>query len=235
MRKILLLISILLSTCSLSAQQLEGTYINGSDSIAFVNDKVTFRITGFAGLSVAQVGEGSHEMVDNFLLVHTDDYSGLKSAYQALEGSRKDTCVVKVVGIQNYPLQTVLVESRNKSKKLIRSKVTDSEGKIYFTDNEKIVFITVSAMGYNALSFKYEPGKDFLAKLAENDIIEQRTVVFKMDIIDDETISLLLLTDDFETGKNRSNELKKMEKRARKSNLLDKRFKKVYVPYQRKI
>src|SRR5690348_17907907 len=58
--------------------------------------------------------------------------------------------------------------------------------------------------------------KDFLAKLAENDIIEQRTVVFKMDIIDDETISLLLLTDDFETGKNRSKERNNMEHRARK-------------------
>ncbi len=235
MKKILLLVSILLSTCSLAAQQLEGTYTNGSDSIAFTSDKAIFRLTGFAGLSVAQVGEGNYEVADQFLLIHTDDYSGLKSSYQSVEGSRKDSCVVKVVGLHNYPLPTVLVESRTRSNKLIRSKVTDTEGKIYFTDNEKIEFIAVSAMGYNAISFDFEPGKDFLVRLVENEIIEQRTVVFKIAIIDDETISLLLLGDDFEADKNRGNELKKLDKKARKSNLLDKRFKKVYVPYERKM
>lgn len=235
MKKLLLLASILLSVCSLFAQQLEGTFKNELDSLAFTNDKATFRLTGFAGLSVAQVGEGRYELADSFLLIHTTDYSGLKSSSQTLEGSRKDTCVVKVVGSYNYPIPTILVESRNKSNKLVEGKVTDSEGKIYLSVNDKMTSIAVSAMGYNAIAFDYTPDKDYLVRLAENEIIEQRTVVFTIDLIDDETISLLLLTDDFDAGKNRGNELKKLEKKARKSNLLDKRLKKVYVPYERKI
>jgi hypothetical protein len=235
MKKNLLLVTILLSACSLFGQQLEGTFKNGLDSLAFTNDKATFRITGFAGLSVAQVGEGSYELTDNFLFIHTTDYSGFKSSSQALEGSRKDTCVVKVVGSYNYPIPTILAESRNRTNKLIEGKVTDSEGKIYFTMNDKMTSIAVSAMGYNSIAFDYSPGKDYLVRLAENDIIEQRTVVFRIDIIDDETISLLLLTDDFDAGKNRDNELQKLEKKARKRNLLDKRLKKVYVPYERKL
>lgn len=235
MKKILLLGSILLSACSLFAQQLEGTYKNGLDSIAFSNNKVLFRITGFAGLTVAQVGEGSYEMMDNYLLIDTDDYSGFKSSSQAMEGTRKDTCIVKVVGMHNYPIQTVLAESKNKSNNLIQGKVTNSEGKIFFTEIDKMALITVSAMGYNTISFEYEPGNDYLIKLAENEIIEQRTVVFKVNFIDDETISLLLLADDFKGGKDSSKELKKLDKKARKNNLLDKRLKKVYTPYERKM
>ncbi|NLY23781.1 MAG: hypothetical protein GX042_02045 [Bacteroidales bacterium] len=235
MKKHFLLATILLSACSLFAQQPEGTYKNGLDSLAFTNGKATFRLTGFAGLSVAQVGEGSYELTDQFLLIHTTDYSGFKSSSQALEGSRKDTCVVKVVGMHNYPIQTILVEAKNKSDKMVEAKVTDSEGKIYLTMDDKMTSLAVSSLGYNAIAFDYTPGKDYLVRLAENDVIEARTVVFSIDFIDDETISLLLLTDDFDTSKNKVKELQKLEKKARKSKLLDKRLKKVYVPYERKL
>jgi len=235
MKKKLLLATILFSACSLFAQEMEGTFKNGLDSLAFTNGKAIFRLTGFAGLSVAQVGEGSYEMEENFMLIHTTDYSGFKTTTQPLEGSRKDTCVVKVVGRHNYPIQTILVEAKNRSGKLVEAKVTDSEGKIYLKVNEKMTSIAISAMGYNAISFDYTPGKDYLVRLAENEIIEESTVVLKTELIDDETISLLLLSDDFDAGKNRSNELKKLEKKALKSNLLGKRLKKVYVPYERKI
>jgi len=235
MKKILLLAVIILSGASLFAQQLEGTYKNGVDSIVFSGNQVTFRITGFAGLSVAQVAEGSYEQASDFLIIGTTDYSGSRSSFEALEGSRKDSCVVKVIGMQNYPVQSVLVESRSNSHKLIEGKVTGSDGKIYLKETEKMGVISVSAMGYNAIEFGYTPGKDFLVRLAENDIIENRTVVFSIKIIDEETISLLLLTDDFDAGNNRDKELQKLEKKARKSNLLDKRLKKVYVPYERSI
>ncbi len=233
MKKILLLAVILLSGTSLLAQQWEGSYKNGLDSIVFSGNQVTFRITGFAGLSVAQVGEGHYEQAGDYLIIETTDYSGSRSSFEALDGSRKDSCVVKVVGMQNYPVQSVLVESRNNAHKLIEGKVTGSDGKIYLKETKKIGFIAVSAMGYNAIEFGYIPGKDFLVRLAENEIIENRTVVFRTKTIDDETMSLLLLTDDFDEGSNREKELQKLEKKARKSNLLDKRLKKVYVPYER--
>lgn len=233
MKKILLLAVILLSGASLSAQQWEGTYKSGSDSIVFSGNQVTFRITGFAGLSVAQVGEGSYVQYGDFLIIETTEYSGPRSTFQALEGSRKDSCVVKVVDRQNYPVQSVLVESRGNAHKLIEGKVTDSDGKIYLKETEKVGFIAVSAMGFNGIEFGYIPGKDFLVRLAENEIIENRTVVFRTKTIDDETMSLVLLTDEFNEGGNREKELQKLEKKARKSNRIDKRLKKVYVPYER--
>jgi len=235
MKKYLLLTCNLLLTVALFAQQPDATYKNGLDSLAFIDGKATFRITGFAGLSTAQVGEGSFEQINNFLLIETSDYSGPKSVYQTVEGSRKDSCTVKVVGTHNYPLQNILAEACTTSGKVLEGKVSGNDGEIYFRNNDKMGKIAVSAMGYDAISVDYTPGKDYLITLAENEIIENSTVVFSVRTVDDETISLLLLTDDFKEGKNRLADLQKLEKKTRKRNLLEKRLKKVYVPYVRKM
>ncbi len=200
---------------SLFAQQLEGTFKNGLDSLTFDGENIVFRISGFGGLSSAQVGEGSYEYNDDYLFIHTRDFSGgERSVFQELEGSRTDTCVVKVVSLYNYPIENILVESLNKSDKNIEAKVTGDDGKIILTQNNKISSIAASSIGYNSISFNYTQGKDYLVRLAEHEIVENRTVIFKIQPIDDETISVLLLTDNFDEGKNRDKELKKLEKKS---------------------
>jgi len=128
----------------------------------------------------------------------------------------------------------LFILSVRRSGKLISGKVTGNDGKVFFTPCNKISSISATSLGYNSISLDYTPGKDYRIKLAENDIIENRTVAFKINFIDEETLSLLMLTDDFKTGKNRDKELQKLENRARKTNKLDKRLKKVYIPYNRR-
>jgi hypothetical protein len=234
MKKIPLLAGIFLLGMPLFAQQLDGTYKNGTDSIAFSNEKVIFRISGFGGLSSAQAGEGVYELAGDYLFIHTSDYTGDKTSFELLDGSKKDTCVVYTISPQNYAIQGILVESRNKSGRLISGKVTGNDGKVFFTPCDKIATLSATSLGYNSVSFNYTPGKDYRIKLAENDIIENNTVALKINFIDDETISLLMLTDDYDNGKNRDKELPKLEKRAQKTNKLDKRYKKVYIPYNRR-
>lgn len=231
MQKILLLAGILLLGLPLFAQQFDGTYKSEKDSIAFSNDKVKFRISGFGGLSSAHAGEGSYEVNGDYLFIHTSDYSGDKTTFEVLDGTQKDTCIVQTVNAYNYAVQGILVESRNKSGKLVSGKVTGNDGKIFFTPCAKITSISASSLGYNPISFDYTPGKDYRIRLAENDIIENKTVVFKINFVDEETLSLLMLSDDFKMEKNRDKELQKLEKRARKTNRLDIRLKKVFVPY----
>lgn len=233
MKKILLLTAILLSGTALFAQ-LDGTYKIGTDSIAFSGEKVTFRISGFGGLSSAHVGEGKYELSGDYLFIHTSDYSGDKTSFELLEGTKKDTCVVHAVSSQNYAVQGILVESRTKSGKLVSGKVTGNDGKVFFTPCNKIASISAICLGYNPISFNYTPGKDYQIRLAKNDIVENKTAVFKINFTDQETLSVLMLTDDFNLKKERDKELQKLEKKAQKSNKLDKRLKKVYVPYTRK-
>jgi hypothetical protein len=235
MKKYLLLLCNLILTVGLLAQQKDATYKNGNDSLAFTGDKAFFSITGFAGLSTAQVGEGSYEQLEHFMLVKTVDYSGPKSVWQATDSSRKDSCFVKVVDSHNYPIRNILVEACTDTDKVLEAKVTGDDGEIWFRENDKLEKIKVSALGYDAVSADYTTGKQYLITMTEHDIIENNTVVFTIRTIDDETISLLLLTDNFKEGKNRLSDLEKLEKKIRKRNPLEKRMKKVYVPYVRKI
>lgn len=220
----ILLFTIFLSCSALSAQTLNGTYKNGTDSITFSDEKVAFRITGFAGLSTVQVGEGNYEIADEFILVHTTDYSGQKTTYTTQDASSSDTCIIRIVDLNNYSVQGVLVESKNGSNKVISAKVTGSDGRIIITEYNKISKLAVSAMGYNPITFDFDPAYDYIVRIAENDIIENRTAVFKLNKTDDETISLILLTDDLERGKNLDKELSKLNKKAQRINLIEKRF-----------
>src|SRR5690554_3289229 len=106
-KKIILLLSVLFSGITFAAQPLSGTYKNGSDSLKFEGNQIVFRVSGFGGLSSSQAGAGTYELIDDFLLVHTGDYPGNKSTFQELPGSRADTCVVKVVGLSNYPVEEI--------------------------------------------------------------------------------------------------------------------------------
>ncbi|MCE5206079.1 MAG: hypothetical protein LLF80_08275 [Porphyromonadaceae bacterium] len=234
MKKYLLLTCHLILSFSLFAQQKEATYKNGTDSLAFNDGKVVFSITGFAGLSTTQVGEGSYELIDNYLLIRTSDFSGPKSACQIVERAVKDSCMVKVVDPNNYSLPQVLVEAHSNSGKVLDGKITGNDGIVWFTRTDKTARFAVSAMGYDAITVNHTQGKDYLVTLTVNDIIENSTVVFSLRNLDDETISLLLLSDDFNEGKNLTTDLQKLEKKVRKRNLLEKRLKKIYVPYVRR-
>ena len=234
MKKTLLLLWFLSSVLLSQAQLSEATYREGNDSLCLKDQHAMFHLSGFAGLSVAQVGEGKYEQLGDILVVHTGEYSGEKSSSRTLPSSRKDSCMVEVVGSNNYPLYPILVESYSKSGKLLEGKVTSQEGKLFLSETEKIGSIVVSALGYHTHRMQYEPELDYRVQLAENEIIENREVVFRCNIIDEETISLLMLSDDFKAGKNRDRELQKLLKKARRNNKIDKRMKKVYVPYERK-
>ncbi len=235
MKKTTLLLWFFLSAIVSQAQLAEGTYREGSDSLCLKDRHASFRISGFAGLSVAQVGEGDYEMLDDIVIIRTAAYSGHKSSSRILPASRNDSCVVEVIGRNGYPLSPILVESFSKSGKLLEGKVTTQDGKVYFTETEKIGSIKVSAMGFHNHTIQFEPDTDLQVQLAENEVIENREVVFRYQIIDEETISLLMLSDDFKAGKNRERDLEKLLKKARRSNRIDKRMKKVYVPFVRKI
>ncbi len=228
-----LLVCALLSGTSVVAQSLSGTYINGSDSLVFKGDRIKFRVSEFGGLSTTKVGVGTYERKGDFLLVHTSDYTGAKATFQELDGSRSDTCVIKVVKYNNYPIQGILVEPNKTSRKKQIGQSTGSDGKAYLADTEKIKVITVSGMGYNTVTINYNHGHDYLVKLVDNEVIENKTVVFQFYEVDEETISILLLTDELDPGKKRDVELNKLEKKARKNNRIDKRFKKEYEPYLR--
>ena len=82
-------------------------------------------------------------------------------------------------------------------------------------------------MGYSNLVFDYNPTQDYLIRMSKGDVIEKKTVVFKIKEINEETLSVLLVSSDFDVEQHkRVKELTKLDKKMQKRNLLDTRLKK---------
>lgn len=228
---ILLFLSISLTLLS---QDFDGNYKDKTDSLSFSNGKVAFNISGFGALFTRMVGEGEYEYFDDYLLVNTSDYSGEKSVFEPIDGSKKDTIVVKVVDLNNYPIQGALTEFLSESDKVIRGNVTNDQGKSQQFKDQKIRKIKATNLGYDDIIFDVTEGKDFLVKLAKNNVIENQTVAFKVKNEDEETLSIILLSDDFDPGKDKMKSLEKLDKKIQKSNILSKRLRKEYIPTYRR-
>lgn len=230
MKKYFAILIFLSVSFALMSQGFEGNYKDKTDSLTFSNEKAIFSLSGFGALFTRMVGEGEYEYFDNYLLVNTSNYSGQKSVFEPIDGSKKDSIVVKVVGLENYPIQGALTEFLSESDKVIRGVVTNDQGKSEQLNDPKIKKVKVSNLGYNDIVFNVVRGKDFLVKLAKNNVIENQTVAFKAQKEDEETLSIILLSDDFNPGKNKIKSLEKLDKKAQKGNVLAKRLKKEYVP-----
>lgn len=226
MKKIYDILFFLVLTLPTYAQQYEGVFKEGNDVLKFENGKVYFEMDEMGNMITNKVGEGSYEIVGDYLLVMTAEYSGEKSTVQPLPGSKEDSVGIKVTDNHNFSLSGILVELVNSSGKTLQGGVTNGEGKILFKKNPKAQGIKVSDMGYDNISFPYDPTSDFRVKLVKNNIIENRTVAFRLKKVDDETLFVLLLSSDFQPGKNQLKALEKLDKKARKSNYIDKRMKK---------
>jgi hypothetical protein len=237
MKIILLFTFVLASILPIFAQQLDGTFQRNTDSIAFSGNNISFSLSGFAGLSTVLVGEGTYEIIDNFLIVHTSDFSGEKSVVEPLPRTLSDTTVIRVVDNQNFSIQGAFVEARGRSGRRADSRIdrqlTNSFGTVYLTRDPNISRIYISRMGFDNIAFDYNPENDYRIILAQNEVIENTTVVFRFNHIDDETISILLLTTDFDEGRNRDRALEQLERRARRNNRVESRLRKVHVPFER--
>lgn len=229
MKSISIHILILLISIPTFGQQLEGCYKNKSDSLSFSNNNVIFNISDFGALTTQIVGEGTYEFEDNFLIVKTGKYSGNKSQYKELESTSKDSINISVKDINSYPKSGVLVEFLSKSNKLIDNAITNETGKVKKPINNKIEKISISHMGYDNINIDCDGTKDYSIILIENTVIEDKTIVMEVITEDSETISVKLISHSFNPGKNMDKSLAKIQKEAKKSNILSKRFKKEYV------
>lgn len=230
MKKYFTVLILLSLSLSLLSQDFDGNYKDKTDSFSFSNGQALFSLSGFGALFTRMVGEGKYEYVDNYLLVHTSGYPGEKSVFESINGTKKDSILVKVVGPDNYPVQGALTEFLSESNKIIRGNITDDLGKSQHPKDQKIKRIKVTNLGYDDVAFEVEQGKDFLVKLARNNVIENQTVAFKVKREDEETLSIILLSDNFDPGKDKIKSLEKLDKKTQKNNVLAKRLKKEYIP-----
>lgn len=227
----LLFTSIILSNILSFSQEYSGTYTEGNNSLRFNDGKVYFKMSEMGSMMTLKVGEGTYSQVGDFMIVEAGEFSGEKSKLELVPASKQDTLVVYVTNENNYAVQGALVELLNSSGKNLQSGVTNGNGKVLFLRHPKVTNIRIFNMGYDDLSFEDNPANDFNIKLAANDIIENKTVIFRFKELDEETLSVLLLSSDAEIGKDIKKTIDRLDKKAIKGNFIDRRMKKEYEQY----
>lgn len=224
----------IIASLQLFGQNPEGCYRNQSDSLLFENGEVIFSVSDFGALSTRMVGRGSCERIEDYLLINTGAYDGEKTTFNVFEGNDNDTLRVQVTSQQSYPINGAMVEFNSKSGKALKRMITNDEGRIYFIKNpkltKKITDIHVSHLGHNGVTLDYDNNSEYLVKLAKNNVVENKTVVFKIESEDVESISIQLLSENFESRKDKIKELQSLDKKAQKRNRLGKIYKKEYEP-----
>lgn len=229
MNKLVSILIIIFISISTFGQNLDGVYKNQNDSLSFLGSKVAFTLSDFSALSSQIVGEGTYQIINNYLIIDAGDYSGDKTRFKSQDSESKEESIINIVGISGYVFPGVLIEFLSSSNKVIDRAITDENGKAIHPINEKIKTIRVSNMGYNGIDIESKTGIDYSIVMAKNNIIQNQTLVLEIKEHNNDSILIRLLSENFKPGKNQEKDLERLLKIADKRNILSKRLTKEYV------
>lgn len=213
--KILIILATVLFSLTLNAQEINGTYFEGPDSLSFNGNHVTFSIRGNDALGIIFVGEGDYEIVDDFIIINTETYSGTKTKVDARAATKNDTIKLQLFNQDGYSIEGVRAEFLNKKNKSIDLKISDDSGVILYRHNPKIASIKVSDLLYDKATFEYEAKTEYTIHLVKNRVLEDKVIVFKLIDRTDDKLTVKLLSTDFKRTNPSSSHLNKLEKKTK--------------------
>lgn len=211
--KILLILATALFSLTLNAQEISGTYFEGPDSLSFNDNHVTFSIRGNDALGIVFTGEGTYEIINDFIVINTATYSGSKTKIDTRSAEKKDTTQVQLFCEDGYSLKGVRTEFLNKKNKTIGLKISDEHGIVLFKFNPKIAAIKVSDLLYDKATFDYEADTDYTIRLVKNRVLEDKTVIFKLVDSSDTELIVKLLSSDFNRDNPSTSQLRRLDKK----------------------
>ena len=212
--KILIALIAISFSITLTAQNIDGTYHEGTDSITFDNDRVSFTVKSSDGLGMVFAGEGTYEMIDDYILINTEEYSGAKTKIDMKPSEKKDTIQIQFFNEQGYSIKGIRAEFLNKSGKTIDLNISNEHGIVLYKANPKVVSIKVSDLLYDKTIFDCPADTDYTVHLVKNRVLEDKTVVFKLIDSTEEQLTLKLLTTDFNKKNPSVSNLQKLDKKT---------------------
>ena len=199
------------------AQQFNGKYYDNEDYLLFEGDSVKIDIQSDGGLTCQIRGIGKYEIIDEFLLINTGEYNLSKSIFTTSEKDEKFTKVL--VRDENGDfIPFANISYLDKQDKIFGGGVTDFDGICIIENPERIVKIRVSFVGYNSLIIDFKSNFDYQVILANGLILENQVLVFKINAMEMNRINLTLLSINFNPNRNIVKSLKRLDRKANKSD-----------------
>ncbi len=196
------------------SQNLAGLYKCQDLHINFHNDTAEFVIAGEGGVIFIYKGCGKYKVINDFLVIDTKEYCKEKSKYKKIENN-SDTTTIKILDsdndfdIENYASVT-FIDRYRKELNYLR---TNSDGIITVINDFNIDYFYVLAAGYEQIKVKYEPKIDYIFSMVDGEFIENETLAFHLDILDNHTFELYQLGTVKKSNKNLLRQLKKSKRR----------------------
>lgn len=211
--KILTILATVLLSLTLNAQEINGTYFEGPDSLLFNDKHITFSVRGNDGLGIVFVGQGTYELIDDFIVINTETYNGTKTKVVTAPSEKKDTIQLQLFNEDGYSIQGVRAEFLNRKSKPINLSISNDNGIVLHKSNSKIVAIRVSDLLYDKAMFDYESDTDYTVHLVKNRVLEDKIVIFKLEDISDSKLTMKLLSTDFKRNNPSTSQLKRLDKK----------------------
>ena len=200
---------------TLNAQEINGTYVEGTDTITFNDNRVNFRVHSNDGVGVVFIGEGPYEVLDNYILIQTEEYKGTKTRIDMRPSEKKDTIELQLFDENGYSIKGVRAEFLNKSNKPIGLSVSNENGIILYPANPKTTGIKVADLLYDKATFDYKADTDYTVHLVKKRVLEDKTVVFKLIDKADDKLTMKLLSTDFDKKNPTVSHLLKLDKKTK--------------------
>lgn len=197
-------------------QIVEGKYHKNSDFMNFNSDSVNFEIESNGGLIVDLHSSGTYDVFEEYLIVKAGQCQGVNSTYSVIE-STKDIVQITVVDIDEKAITGVNVFFYDNSGNLVYVTTTDENGIAIIENKLTEGKITLSLVGYDTFKFNFSNDYNYRVKLMNFEIIENKTVIFKINTLTEDSISLTLLTTDFKCKRNQNRALKELERKSQKN------------------
>ncbi len=213
--KILLAFITILTAFSLTAQDINGTYQEGTDTITFDNNRVNFKVKSNDALGVIFTGEGTYEMIDEYMLITTDEYTGKKTKIDVKPSEKKDTIQIQFFDENGYSMKGVRTEFLNKSGKTITLSISNDNGIVLYKMNPKTVGVKASDLLFDKTTFDCAKDTDYTVHLVKNRVLEDKTVVFKLIDQTDSQLTMKLLSTDFDKKKPSASHLQKLDNKTK--------------------
>jgi hypothetical protein len=198
------------------SQKIQGLYCENYDFIKFNQDTATFKLDTGGGLIMYMVGQGRFEVIQNFLLIYASDYHGEKSSYTTIK-SQNDSIRFNIKDNLGKGIIYANIAFLDTKGKVIGGTTCNKNGLATIARNVNIKKIRISSVGTDHLTIDYEPDLDYIIHLADDFVIENQILVFKILSFNDFDLNLKLLSANFHPDKNMIKELKKLAKKQYKS------------------
>jgi len=216
-------ILLLLLPSILLGQNPTGKYFDNSDYLEFEHENIRFEIESNGDLIISLCASGIFEIYDNYLLINAQEFNGKKSIIETAP-INSDYSLFTISDQYGNHIPGVPILFIDSANKILKGLVTDIDGNVSIEGNALIDKVRVAYIGYDDLLFDFSNQLNYNIKLIDYDVLENQTIVFKINSYNSDSLNLTLLTTLFKYKNDKLKALKKLDKAARRYKYRERLF-----------